>query len=82
VKQGTSWTVWISNSGKERMMYDPAEIDRFFVIDGDFDFYLIPVAAVGGLTAIQLSAYRGYRLPRDARRGPVCSSSPATAGAR
>jgi hypothetical protein len=82
VKQGTSWTVWISNSGKERTTYDPAEIDRFFVIDGDFDFYLIPVAAVGGLTAIQLSAYRGYRLPRDARPGPLCSSSRANAGAR
>jgi len=66
VKQGTTWTVWISNSGKERTTYGPDEIDQFFVIDGDFDYYLIPVAAVGGLMAIQLSAYRGYRLTRDA----------------
>jgi PD-(D/E)XK endonuclease len=66
VKQGASWTVWISNTGKERTTYDPDEIDYFFVIDGDFNFYLIPVAAVGGLTAIQLSAYGNYLVPREA----------------
>lgn len=68
VKQGTSWTAWISTTGKERTTYDPDEIDHFFVIDGDLDYYLIPVAAVGGLTAIQLSAYRGYRLPQPLDR--------------
>lgn len=65
VKQGTSWTVWISNMGKERTTYDPDEIDYFFVINGDLDYFLIPVAAVGGLTAVRLSAYSRYRLPRD-----------------
>jgi PD-(D/E)XK endonuclease len=65
VKQGMSWTAWISNTGKERTPYDPDEIDYFFVIDGDFNYYLIPVAAVGGLTAVRLSAYQDYRLPRD-----------------
>ncbi len=65
--QETSWTVWISNTGrKARSTYDPDEVDFFFVIDGDFSFYLIPVAAVGGLMAIQLSAYCDYRVPRDA----------------
>lgn len=64
VKQGTSWTVWLSNTGKARTTYDPDEIDQFFVIDGDFDYYLIPVTAVGGLMAIRLSAYRAYQLPR------------------
>ncbi|WP_131805729.1 hypothetical protein [Mycolicibacterium celeriflavum] len=64
VKQGASWAVWISNTGKERTTYDPAEIDRFFIIDGDFNYYLIPVVALGGLTTIQLSAYRSYRLAR------------------
>ncbi len=82
VKKGTSWIVWISNTGKERTTYDPDEIDHFFVIDGDFDYYLIPVAAVGGLTAIQLSAYRDYRLPRDADSRPLSSTSSATASAR
>ena len=48
MKQARTWTVWISNTGKARATYDPDEIDQFFVIDGDFNFYLIPVAAVGG----------------------------------
>jgi hypothetical protein len=67
VKQGSSWTAWISNTGRERTTYDPTEIDYFFIIDGDFDYYLIPVAAVGGLTAIQMSAYQDYLLPRNPR---------------
>jgi hypothetical protein len=66
VKQGGGWTAWISNSGKERATYDPDEIDHFFIIDGDFGYYLIPVAAVGGLTAIRLAAYSEYRLPAAA----------------
>jgi hypothetical protein len=74
-KQGTSWTVWISNTGKRRTTYDPDEIDQFFVIDGDYEYYLIPSAAVGGLTAIHLSAYRGYRLPRDSRWRPLSSTT-------
>ena len=82
VKQGTSWVVWISSAGKERTTYDPDDIDHFFVIDGDFDYYLIPVVAVGGLTAIQQSAYPGYRLPRDARCRSVRSISSATPSER
>lgn len=62
VRAGTSWTVWLSTTGKERTPYDPEEIDHFFVIDGELGYYLIPVAAVGGLMAIQLSAYQSYRL--------------------
>ena len=62
-----SWTAWISKTGKERTTYDPDEIDYFFVIDGDFDYYLIPAEVVGGLTAILLSAYQDYRLRRDAQ---------------
>ena len=78
VKQGTSWTVWISTTGTKRMTYNPEDIDYFFVIDGDFDYYLIPVATVGGFTAIRLSAYVQYRLPRDARRQALDSTSSAT----
>lgn len=75
VKQGTSWIVWISNTGKERKTYDPDEIDHFFIIDGDLEYYLIPVAAVGGLTAIQLSAYSDYRVTRDLLDQPPRSMS-------
>jgi hypothetical protein len=67
VKAGRSWTVWLSTTGKERTPYDPDEIDQFFVIDGDLDYYLIPLSAVGGLMAIHLSAYESFRLPRSAR---------------
>lgn len=66
VKQESAWSAWISNSGTERATYGPDEIDYFFVIDGDFGYYLIPVAAVGGLKAIRLTAYSAYRLPAPA----------------
>jgi hypothetical protein len=65
VPSGSSWTVWLSTTGRRRRRtYDPDEIDQFFVIDGDLEYYLVPVAVVGGLMSIQLSAYQGYRLPR------------------
>jgi hypothetical protein len=64
VRSGTSWEVWLSSSGKERRIYDPEEIDYFFVIDGNLDYYLIPVAVVGGFHTIRLAAYAQYKLPR------------------
>lgn len=65
-KQGASWTAWISNTrDKQRATYAPDAIDYFFVIDGDLNYYLIPYVSVGGLTAIQLSAYRDYLVQRD-----------------
>ncbi len=48
-----------------RLTYDPEEIDYFFVVDGDLEFYLIPVATVGGLHTNTLPAYEQYRLPRE-----------------
>lgn len=72
VKQGSSWTVWISTTGKERTTYAPDEIDHFFVIDGDFGYYLIPAVVVGGFTAIQLSAYARFRL---SKQQPVTSTA-------
>ena len=82
VKQGSSWTVWISNTGKQRTTYDPDEIDYFFVIDGDLDYYLIPVMEVGGFTAIQLSAYVRYKLPRAVGCHPRKAMSATTRSAR
>ncbi|MFT4294504.1 MAG: group I intron-associated PD-(D/E)XK endonuclease [Micropruina sp.] len=63
VRTGTSWTVWLSTTSSRRKPYDIDEIDAFFVIDGDLDYYLIPLAAVGGLHAIHLRAYHQYRCP-------------------
>ena len=62
VRTGQSWTVWLSTTGAERLPYDIEEIDDFFIIDGDFNYYLIPVSRVGGLHAIQLSAYAAFKV--------------------
>lgn len=57
-----TWKVYLSTSRGGRRTYDPDEVDEFFVIDGDMAYYLIPVAVVGGLQAIHLSAYADYRV--------------------
>lgn len=64
-RAGSTWQVYLSTSGPERRTYDPEEIDEFFVIDGDLGHYVIPVAAVGGLHAIHLSAYKRFKVARD-----------------
>ena len=43
-----------------RMPYDPEIIDYFFIMDGDYDMYLIPSRAVAGRVAVQLRTYREY----------------------
>jgi hypothetical protein len=63
--QAGRWVVVLSKARRVRVVYDPDEIDLFFLIDGDFDYYLIPVAAVGGMHAITLSGYEHFRVPRD-----------------
>lgn len=64
VRTGQTWKVYLSTCRRGRKPYDVEEIEDFFVIDGDLNHYLIPVAAVGGLQAIHLAAYEQYRLPR------------------
>ncbi len=59
-----SWRVTLSTGGRQRSSYDPDDIDYFFIVDADFDHYLIPVAVVAGLSAIHLSAYEHFRLPQ------------------
>lgn len=60
VRAGASWRVWLSTTGGSRTVYDPDDVDLFFVIDGALRYYLIPVAAVGGLHAITLSGYEAF----------------------
>lgn len=62
VRRGETWVVWLSNSRTGRILYAPDEIDYFFVIDGDFGCYLIPIAAVAGRHSISLSACSEYRI--------------------
>ena len=52
----------MSTTSGGRRTYDPDYIDEFFVIDGDLEFYLIPVAAVGGSHAVTLSRYKAFRV--------------------
>lgn len=61
-----TWKVYLSTSRGGRTAYGPDEIDDFFVVDGDFNYYLIPIAAVGGLHMVHLSAYARFRLPLGA----------------
>lgn len=63
VRTGTSWTVWLSTTAGSRQPYSIEEIDAFFIIDGDLNYYLVPVDRVGGLHAVQLSAYQPFRVP-------------------
>lgn len=62
LRVGDSWKVSLSTGGSEHRTYDPDQIDYFFIVDGDLSYYLIPVAAVGGLKAIHLSNYSGFRV--------------------
>jgi hypothetical protein len=61
-RDGGSWVVWLSTTGRRRATYDPDEIEYFFVVDGDLTYYLIPFSVVGGLHAIHLSSYTNYRV--------------------
>ncbi len=64
-RAGYTWKVYLSTTGRERRTYDPNEIDEFFVIDGDLDYYLIPIDVVAGLQAIHVGAYKKYRLAQE-----------------
>jgi PD-(D/E)XK endonuclease len=62
-----SWHASLGSTSRAARSYDPDEIDYFFVIDGDLDYYLIPVAVVGGLQQISLAKYHRFRLDRSVR---------------
>jgi hypothetical protein len=64
VRAGGTWKVYLSVSGHDRRPYDPSEIDDFFIIDGELNHYIIPVATVGGLHAIHLSGYDQFRVEK------------------
>ncbi len=62
-REGAGWKVYLSNARGVRRTYSPEEIDDFFIIDGELNAYLMPLAVVGGLQAINLSAYERFRVP-------------------
>jgi len=76
-RRSRGWQVSLTTSGHptgghhERTHYGPDEIDSFFIIDGDLNYYLIPFATVGGLTGISLSAYQAFRVGRSILELPL-----------
>jgi hypothetical protein len=54
------WRPYTDGNRGPMVPYDPEEIDHFFVLDGDFNIYLIPSTVVGGRVAIVLSNYSEY----------------------
>lgn len=63
VRASGTWKVYLSTARKTRRTYDVSEIDVFFVITAELEFYLVPLTEVAGLHAIHLSAYEQFRLP-------------------
>lgn len=67
-RRADGWHVSLSTSGHptrgqhRRNVYAPDEVDCFFVITGDLDCYLLPIAVVGGFTGINLSAYSEFKV--------------------
>lgn len=43
-----------------RLPYDPEVINYFFIVDGDYDMYLIPSRVIAGRVAVQLRTYSEY----------------------
>jgi hypothetical protein len=43
-----------------RMPYDPRMIDAFFIVDGDYNMYLIPSRVIAGRVALMLRTYKKY----------------------
>jgi hypothetical protein len=43
-----------------RLPYDPKVIDYFFIVDGDYNLYLIPSQAIAGRIGLTLRTYKNY----------------------
>ncbi|WP_206446377.1 group I intron-associated PD-(D/E)XK endonuclease [Agrococcus sp. KRD186] len=72
-RTGDTWKVYLSTSRGGRTTYSPDEIDDFFVIDGDCNFYLLPIDEVGGFHMIHLSGYERFRVPTRFTGSPPAS---------
>jgi hypothetical protein len=76
-RRAGGWQVSLTTSGHPtggshaRTFYDPDEIDSFFIIDGDLNYYLLPIGAVAGRGSICLSAYLAFRVGRSILELPL-----------
>jgi hypothetical protein len=60
-----------------RLPYDPNVIDYFFIVDGDYNIYLIPSRVIAGRVGIALRAYKAYIVGNAA--GSLGATTPAAA---
>ncbi|MBJ7356755.1 group I intron-associated PD-(D/E)XK endonuclease [Nocardioides sp.] len=81
-QRADGWHVSLSTSGHptggqhRRTVYTAEEVDCFFVITGDLDCYLIPIAVVAGFTGINLSAYADFKVGVVSLNGTGRSNPP------
>ncbi|WP_162000931.1 group I intron-associated PD-(D/E)XK endonuclease [Bifidobacterium tibiigranuli] len=61
-KERGSWKVFISSTSGGRTSYSPSEIDEFFIVDGDFQLYRIPLREVSGKKALSLNCYLHFQV--------------------
>lgn len=58
-----AWRAHVSTNGRHATRpYTADEIDDFFLIDGDLNFYIIPIAEMRGLHYVVLNRYEPYRV--------------------
>lgn len=73
-----SWQVGVTSSGRTPAPYDPDDLDYFFVIDGEFGYYLIPANVAAGRTGLSLRRYENFRVPSHPEAPsvqPTCAES-------
>lgn len=76
-RRAGGWQVSLTTSGHPtggdhaRTFYDPDEIDCFFIVDGDLNYYLVPIETVAGRSVICLSAYQAFRVGRSILELPL-----------
>jgi hypothetical protein len=52
-----------ANGARTRCAYAPGEVDYFFIVTADDDYYLIPLAVTGGLGSLTLdSKYAAFKV--------------------
>jgi hypothetical protein len=70
VQVAGTWVVSLGTGGRRRDVYDPDDIDCFFIVDGALRQYLVPIEVVAGRNALYLSAYAAFEVAALAPSSP------------
>ena len=49
---------------RKTVLYDPEDVDFFFIIDGDMNYYITPIEEVAGRGSVTLSTLRHRKVSR------------------